>query len=571
MTGTDLETTLEKVSRVITNRYGLRLVCQGNSCHTDGKTIYLPSLPEDVPGEVLGAIRGWADHECAHALFTRTEMGPEFRQEHGQKPFAILNALEDARVERLMGKKYPGAALNIEDAFRFVSESPEESFTTDPFRHFTSALYTRGSGRPDQGWISGHAYALADTCGEELARLSDCRNTEEVAGIALDVWAKVEGQMPEPSSDQEEDDEKPESQPEQDEPEEENPSPEREQKRSVQESGQGNGASRPAESGPRQGSYSPMDMARDRIEGLLQEAYSSQEGAYRIFTTERDVVEVPEEDPGFDPREEMAELRPYVSGLRRRLLQTLMGQKETRWLGDKTRGNLDPRSLHRLTSARSARVFRRRVTTDGGKTACTLLLDLSSSMNGPQFHLCRKLGLVFGDTLSRLGFPTEIIGFSTLDEDRRPEMAEDLGITMDELCEMFTRLVPTYHAVYKRFGEPWRRAAGRLGNSETRALTPLGESLLFAGRRLASRPESRKVLFCLTDGLPVVGALDEGVTMDHACRAVERLARAGIEPVGIGIQENCVEEIFPRHVVIHRLEELARQFMAQLCSVLSGR
>ena len=40
--------------------------------------------------------------------------------------FEILNALEDARVERLMGERYPGARLNIGAAFGFVSERAKE-------------------------------------------------------------------------------------------------------------------------------------------------------------------------------------------------------------------------------------------------------------------------------------------------------------------------------------------------------------------------------------------------------------------------------------------------------------
>lgn len=117
MRHSSLESTLEKVSRVITDRYGLRLVCRGDSCKTDGKTIYLPSLPENVPEELLGALRGWTDHECAHALFTETELGPKFRKKHGGEAFAILNALEDGRVERLMANRYPGSSLNLEHAF----------------------------------------------------------------------------------------------------------------------------------------------------------------------------------------------------------------------------------------------------------------------------------------------------------------------------------------------------------------------------------------------------------------------------------------------------------------------
>jgi hypothetical protein len=76
------------------------------------------------------------------------------------------------------------------------------------------------------------------------------------------------------------------------------------------------------------------------------------------------------------------------------------------------------------------------------------------------------------------------------------------------------------------------------------------------------------VLFCLTDGLPVVGAADESITMEHACEAVEKITRAGIEPVGIGIMESCVRDIFPEHAVIQKLDELPGAFMKELCAVL---
>ena len=81
----------------------------------------------------------------------------------------------------------------------------------------------------------------------------------------------------------------------------------------------------------------------------------------------------------------------------------------------------------------------------------------------------------------------------------------------------------------------------------------------------------RKVLFCLTDGKPVVGAWDEKVTLEHACRAVKRLSSAGIEPVGIGILEQSVETIFPRHALIQKLSDLPKSFLRQLCLVLTER
>jgi len=572
MTSHDLETTLQKVSRIITDRYGLRLVCRGDECKTDGKTIYLPSLPDSVPDTVLGAIRGWCDHEAAHIIYTQTRLGPKFQREHGPRAFGVLNVLEDARIERLMARRYPGSALNLDDAFEFVSKRAARRITQDPFQQFTSALYIKASGRADQSWMPKEAYGLVGACQDELSQLPSCRSTGKVAEVALKVWEKVKERFPEDERS------KPEQPGPQTEPGEADPSQEQAPQRQ--------GSPEPTEGGPQQkkaqgtdsangvpgggsGTQSPLDELGAAIEAELKAQRQGEEaGAYRVYTTEYDVVEVPKADRGFDYRREIEALRPYVSGLLRRLVQTLEGKKETRWLRDKARGRLDPASLHRLCTGRSGRIFRQRTVADGGVTACTLLLDLSSSMSGEQIRICRQLALVFGETLSRLGFPTEIIGFSTLDRDLRCEVAQETGKELEELARLYARMVPLYLGLFKQFEEPWHAAAPRLGSVECKALTPMGEALLFAGKRLAARPEKRKVLFCLTDGQPVVGAWDEQVTLNHACEAVQKLTAAGIEPVGIGIMQECVQTIFPRHAVIHDLRELPRRFVGELCGVL---
>jgi len=564
-----LETALEKVARVITDRYGLRLVCEGDRCKTNGKTIYLPSLPDTVPDELLAAIRGWADHECAHAIHTQTRLGPIFRERHGREAFAVLNALEDARVERLMGRRYPGARINLEEGFRFVREKARQGGlrAAGPFDRFVSALYTRASGRPDQSWIPREAYLLADACEQELSELPSCRKTSDVAGLALRIWEKVRAAFPATNGQKNQAPVLPDPQP----PAADNSSacdtgnaPDEHRE------GQPSAANQePTTPEAVAEGISPIELLSSLIEAELGRAYSGDGGEYRVYTTEHDVVEVPEPVKGFDLRREIEELRPYVSGLRRRLLQTLMGRSETRWLGDRAMGSLNPRALHRLLTGSTNRIFRQRIEARAPNTACTLLLDLSSSMSGRRIELCRKLALLFAESLDVLGFPTEIIGFSTVDLDLREKVSAETGIPEDELAKRFARFVPLYHAVFKGFGEPWRVAAPRLEAVRTHSLTPLGESLLFAGKRLASRPESRKVLFCLTDGKPVVGAWDENITWEHACKAVKRLSRAGIEPVGIGMMERCVAGIFPDHAVIHRLSELPRGFLTQLCKVLT--
>lgn len=602
-----LESTTEKVSRVLSEKYGVKVIFQGAECKTDGSVIYLPSLPDDVPEEMLPALKGWADHETSHILFTGNDVGREFTQKHGARAFSLLNSLEDARVEHLMAEKYPGSGINIDRAVKYITDAAEGRKTpSDPLRSLSSALYTRASGREDFGYIPPAAYTFCDMCEDEISRLHKCKNTREVAELTESVLKKLQDAFkPEEGEEEEEEENEPrdeqagsgqaaEGDPDQA-GEETKPAPcgekedsensgssedGKEEKDASGESEAGEGQACGSE-GARGASGSPcceesdedrgtpMDEIKRRIERCAKPEGASQ--AYRVYTREYDMAQAPATDPGYGWRDDLSSLRPQVSGLMRRLVHTLKGREEKRWLRGRPRGKLDPGALHKLAAEKSSRVFRKRTETHEGHSACTLLLDLSASMRGKQLQLCRKLALIFGETLARLDFPTEIIGFSTCDRDIRYEIHRQTGIDERTLARTYSRMVPLYHGIYKSFDEPWSRGASRMGDMRAKALTPLGESLLFAGKRLAQRPERRKVLFCLTDGEPVTGAWDESVTMQHACDVVKKLTTAGIEPIGLGLMENCVENIFPRHAVIWDLAQLPTTFGRQLCDVLTER
>jgi len=654
----NMESTTEKVSRVLSEKYGIRVIFQGSECKTDGRVIYLPSLPEDIPEDMADAIRGWADHEVSHVLFSESEAGTEFSRKHGSRAFGILNTLEDARVERLMAERYPGSGININRAVKYVEKlfaDMGNKRLNDPLRAFAAALYTRASGREDAAYVPDEFYAMADSCSDELSRLHGCDNTGEVAELAESILDKIsaamepeddepdsepeagssseteaesdydsgdpagENNLPESeaqescdsskesaeeaSSQQGRDEESasqadtepdadsggesetateaaPESgdnsEDEEAEKSQETPGEDSEEKPAVssqnEQQSRGSSDAPPMATALEEGSdeVSPLDQIKSHLEERFKPSGDFPE-SYRPYTLEHDVVEVPPDAPSYEWRDELRFIKPEVSGLMRKLVHTLKGRHEKRWLGEKSRGRLDPKALHKLAGRTGTRIFRTRTETDDGKTACTLLLDISSSMGGERIKMCRKLALVFGETLSRLNFPTEVIGFSTLERDIRYEVSRETGIEESTLSKTYSRMMPLYHGIYKQFGEPWSQGAARIGGIRKKCLTPLGESLLFAGKRLARRPEKRKVLFCLTDGEPVTGAWDESITMEHARDAVKKLTEAGIEPIGLGIMTPFVKDVFPKHAVIYFLRQLPTTFSRQLCSVLTER
>ena len=83
-----------------------------------------------------------------------------------------------------------------------------------------------------------------------------------------------------------------------------------------------------------------------------------------------------------------------------------------------------------------------------------------------------------------------------------------------------------------------------------RGSTPMTGALWFAAADLLARWEERKVILVLTDGEPG--------DWDSAADIVARAAAAGIELIGVGIQQE-VSRLFPVAIRIESVEDLKGQ------------
>ena len=102
-------TALPLIASVLGRKYGVQVVIGGSSAHTDGKTIFLPSLPADGDENLLNLARGFIDHESAHLRETDFSVGRKVTPlEHH-----ICNILEDWRVEKILANIFPGCKHNL--------------------------------------------------------------------------------------------------------------------------------------------------------------------------------------------------------------------------------------------------------------------------------------------------------------------------------------------------------------------------------------------------------------------------------------------------------------------------
>ena len=110
------------------------------------------------------------------------------------------------------------------------------------------------------------------------------------------------------------------------------------------------------------------------------------------------------------------------------------------------------------------------------------------------------------------------------------------------------------------FGEKPKSEAFNLGPDGG---TPTHSALWYARAALLQRPETRKIILVVTDGLPA--------DPDQTLAATRRCLREGIEVGAIGIETDAVKRFWNNHRVLTRLPDLPREMFAMMEEMLLRR
>lgn len=119
-----LRESIVKITQLLSGK-GIRVTQQGVSAYVkldhNGAPVLvnLPYLPDNATEELCAAIQGFLDHEVAHLLFTDFLLMKKITKNHGNKAGFFLNALEDPRCEKEMGKRFQGSAHNLSVTGKF--------------------------------------------------------------------------------------------------------------------------------------------------------------------------------------------------------------------------------------------------------------------------------------------------------------------------------------------------------------------------------------------------------------------------------------------------------------------
>lgn len=157
------------------------------------------------------------------------------------------------------------------------------------------------------------------------------------------------------------------------------------------------------------------------------------------------------------------------------------------------------RSAAAISGSRTVYTRRREIKADS--VAVSVCWDESYSMNGAEIHAVVRLVERFGLALSQMTeVVTEFTGWTTgvTPEEQRGQSRPFSGVQAGDTAHTAEQSVT--HRLYKSFNEGPTVLGPRLQRINAHSGTPMVEALGFSAKRLAARPESRKVMFFLTDG-----------------------------------------------------------------------
>lgn len=540
----DLLGALPILAQCLGRKLGVRVVVGAAGARTDGKTIFLPSLPAENPAVAVLA-NGFLDHEAAHIRHTDFAVLQELPTPLGK---ALLNVLEDVRIERLLGVAFPGSNHNLADLVRHLvrhegfGELPrdaapaavllgflltrlraevlgQEALAASADRHerelrmrLSPGVMARLNVLAREGVQGASTAEVVATVQRILTMLAEDATLPPASGVDRAEPAKDGADaIPSPATG-------------------EGPP------------GGADDTGPSAESPPAPGGAGSDAAAVTRIHDLLAtdaDALSAghldlgaRAGAALAQAAGREGgreggIAMAECDPLPNPRAGAARLqrvRAATVSLRRRLSGLVQAAREDATWRSSAGRRLLPRELYRLGLGEGG-VFSKSTRVEAANTVLYLLLDRSDSMR-------HEMSVALDATLAIAVALAEIPGV---------RMAASAFPGSEE-----TRILPLV-----RFDERPVQVAGRFYLSGQGG-TPMLEALWRAGFELLAQPEPRKLCLVVTDGWP---------NDPKGVRAfIQRARTSGIEVLGLGIGEAAqVGELFGRFdaVSIQGIEELA--------------
>ncbi len=536
-----LKNALPIVAAAYGEKFGVKVLIQGQDAFTDGERIVIPTAnPDDSHYQQIAW--GYLAHEAAHIRHTNFDMVKKASSKPIRK--ALLNIIEDVRIENELAKDYPGTRRSISQVIEYMVDTqqmcvPEQLEPASNLQawllfrlrcHFLgqkalTPLYQAVDERVRQLFPAAAMSRLSAM----LTAVPSLASTGEVLKLvdAIVAMLEEESRPPQDESDADGGDD-------------------------IGQDASNDSNNSSDSQTPETGSSATGDAAEtsdsdnsDQADNLRQALEAS--AAQFEPDTFAQVAEVLSEQaeghqgvtPLSLPQAEQAMLGDEAiltlsasesAQIRARLRGMVQSSQDNR--NHAKRHGLRV-ATHRLAASQAgeSRLFIQRQPRIAPNAAVHLLVDISGSMGKPigegnrkYFHVANEAALAL--TMALEGIPGVVPAVSYF-----PGIHQEVSIA----------LLPKQSVRH--------RAA--CFDQKPRGCTPMAQAMWFAANSLLAQKQKRKLMIVLTDGDPD----DWAATHD----IVDRCRRSGFELLGIGIQTRSVEKFFPQSIVINDVKDLKRE------------
>lgn len=565
-----LESSVERLGRILSKKWDIKVVFGSSVPVTTGKVIYLPTIPDDATEDFLKVVQGYLDHETAHILFTDFEVLKTILNEE-KKFYLLVNAIEDSRIEREYIRVWPGAVSNLKVSLEWaLMKMVQLNHFTDP-KHpeviqktnrweelsslskliYVSTIYPQVHFDKDHWFIRDFVdaetlyliEAVEPLLKEAIEFGGNTAKVIEIARKIMDFWKSQQK------------DESPKSKPPH------KPSPGTQPTK-----GGVNTFESPIPPSESE-TYEKLTNLKQLIKEEIDKSLQSSPPKYAVYTTAGDVVEKMKDGDKALYRRFVQDANSMVYVIKKKLSRALLSVNLSGWERNKISGRLDSRMAYKVALGTSNKVFKERITGEAYDTAVMLMIDHSGSMSGDRLKLAAHTSIIMGEVLNSIGIPFSVAGFST--GDPHVPLVRKQKATQQDL-DIYTRWGDLWIGVYKDFDESWQHVNHRLGRMPRNghANTYDGESLRWGAKQLLQRPEKRKILFWLNDGEPTPCVGESIPAHISYTSSSAKDVESVVELIAVGINSGNVKRYYSNHIVVGSLQDLPKLCITELDALL---
>ncbi|MEJ6518477.1 VWA domain-containing protein [Shewanella bicestrii] len=536
-----LKNALPIVAAAYGEKLGVKVLIQGQDAFTDGERIVIPTANPDDP-HYQQIAWGYLAHEAAHIRHTNFDMV----QKASSKPIrkALLNIIEDVRIENELAKDYPGTRRSISQVIEYMVDTqqmcvPEQLEPASNLQawllfrlrcHFLgqkalTPLYQAVDERVRQLFPAAAMSRLSAM----LTAVPSLGSTGEVLKLVDAIVAMLEDESRPPQGESDADNGNDIGQDASNDSNNSSDSqtPEADSSAMVDAAETGDSDNSEQADNLRQALEASAAQFESDTFAQVAEVLSEQAEGHQGVTP----LSLPQAEQAMLGDEAILTLSASESAqIRARLRGMVQSSQDNR--NHAKRHGLRV-ATHRLAASQAgeSRLFIQRRPRIAPNAAVHLLVDISGSMGKPigegnrkYFHVANEAALALAMALE--GIPGVVPAVSYF-----PGIHQEVSIA----------LLPKQSVRH--------RAA--CFDQKPRGCTPMAQAMWFAANSLLAQKQKRKLMIVLTDGDPD----DWAATHD----IVDRCRRSGFELLGIGIQTRSVEKFFPQSIVINDVKDLKRE------------